>query len=94
MKINDVVYQNYHGIRRYGVVNQVEVHGDGWTYAGVRWIDDDKYERAMEDLSRYRGGDHTKNSYRVDEVTVIDAQKEVKALTKCMWWAENKEQKS
>ena len=94
MKINDVVYQNYHGIRRYGVVNKVEVHGDGWTYAGVRWIDDDNYERAMNDLSNLRGGDHTKNSYRVDEVTVINAQKEVKALTKCMWWAEHEGQKS
>ena len=74
MKINDVVYQNYHGIRR--------------------WIDDDNYERAMNDLSRLRGGDHTKNSYRVDEVTVVSAQKEVKALTKCMWWAEHEGQKS
>ena len=50
MKVNDVVYQNYQGIRRFGVVRQVELHGDGWTYAGVKWIDDESYDRAMSAL--------------------------------------------
>ena len=94
MKVNDVVFQNFKGIRRFGVVRQIEIHADGWTYAGVKWIDDQLYERSMDRLSKLRGGDHTRETYRKDEITVIDATKEIKALTKCMWWAEHEGQKS
>jgi hypothetical protein len=89
MKVSDVVFQDFNGIRRFGVVRQVEVQGDGWTYAGVKWIDDDAYDHAMARLSRLRGGHHTKNSYRIDELNIIDAGKEIKTLTKCSWWAEH-----
>tara|TARA_A100001515_G_scaffold99993_1_gene80854 strand:+ start:65 stop:349 length:285 start_codon:yes stop_codon:yes gene_type:complete len=90
MKVDDIVFQNYQGIRRFGVVNKVEAQDDGWTYAHVKWIDDDKYERAMDDLSNLRGGNHTKETYRIDELKLIDAPAEIKALTKCVWWAEKK----
>ncbi len=92
MKVNDVVFQNYQGIRRFGVIRQVEIQESGWTYAGVKWIDDGSYERAMSDLSNYRGGeDHVRTSYRTDEITVIDPEREIKALTKCIWWAEQQQ---
>ena len=94
MKVNDVVYQNYQGIRRFGVVRQVELHGDGWTYAGVKWIDDESYDRAMSALSALRGGNHTKDAYRVDEVTVINAEKEANTLAKCLEWAAVEGQKT
>lgn len=94
MKVNDVVFQNFKGIRRFGVVRQVEIHDDGWTYAGVKWIDDQLYEHSMDRLSKLRGGNHVKEIYRKDEVTVLNAPKEIKALTKCMWWAEHEGQRS
>jgi hypothetical protein len=89
MKVSDVVFQDFNGIRRFGVVRQVEVQADGWTYAGVKWIDDDAYSHAMARLSRLRGGDHARNSYRVDELKVVDAKKEIETLTRCSWLAEH-----
>ena len=94
MKVNDVVFQNFKGIRRFGVVRQVEIHDDGWTYAGVKWIDDQLYERSMDRLSKLRGGNHVREIYRKDEVSVLDAAKEVMTLNKCMWWAEHEGNKS
>ena len=94
MKVNDVVFQNFKGIRRFGVVRQVEIHDDGWTNAGVKWIDDQLYERSMDRLSKLRGGNHVREIYRKDEVSVLDAAKEVMTLNKCMWWAEHEGNKS
>jgi len=90
MKVNDVVFQSYQGIRRFGVVRKLELEGDGWTYAGIKWIDDDIYNRAMDNLSNLRGGNHVRNSYRIDEVTVINVDKEIETLSKCRLESEGK----
>ena len=54
MNVNDVVFQDYQGIRRYGVVRE-KYFIDSWAHVEVSWIDDSQYERAMNTLSELRG---------------------------------------
>lgn len=84
MKVNDVVFQDYQGIRRYGVIKRVEIREDGWSYAGINWLKDDKYEAAMKQLEQLRNVDYTKTAYRTDEVKVIDAEREISMLQACL----------
>jgi len=88
MKIDDVVFQDYQGIRRYGVIKKVEIKEDGWSYAGIDWVSDDKYISAMAHLKLLRGTDLSKTEYRTDEVRVINAGKEIRTLKACLRRAE------
>ena len=35
MKKGDVVFNEYHGIRRYGIIERKEMQEDGWAYCEV-----------------------------------------------------------
>jgi len=85
MNINDVVFQDYQGIRRYGVVHDKYII-ERWAYAEVDWIDDTQYERAMQALSSLRGGqqDFHRYVYRIDELKCIDVDKELTTLRRCL----------
>ena len=85
MKIGQAVFQDYQGIRRFGVVESVKKHDDGWSYAKIKWFDDYKYDAAMQALTELRAGkDFVKRTYRVDEVRQIDAAKEAATLNKIL----------
>ena len=83
MKIGQAVFQDYHDIRRYGVVESTTIQGK-WTYANVKWFDDQPYERAMARIEAIQGEDKTQHLYRVDELRWIDPDKERATLRKVM----------
>jgi len=83
MKIGQAVFQDYHGIRRYGVVESTTIQGK-WAYANVTWFDDEPYERAMARIEAIQGEDKTQHLYRVDELRWIDPDKERATLRKVM----------
>lgn len=83
MKINDIVVQEYRGIRRFGVVCNTE-NKNGWLHASVTWVNDDKYLACREHLQNLKGLDLTRKSYRIDELTVIDARKDIDTLRTCL----------
>jgi hypothetical protein len=91
MKVNDVVFQDYQGIRRFGVVKNVEIKTDSWAYADVAWANDGKYVAAMSYLTELRGEDLSRHQYRTDEVKVIDAHKEIDTLQICLAATEENE---
>jgi len=82
MNVKDIVFQNYQGIRRYGVIREKKML-DGWAHFEVDWVDDDKYEHAMEHLEKLRGVDHTRHHYRIDELQLVDVEKEFTTLWRC-----------
>ena len=43
MKVNDIVFQNYGGLHRYGKVQEIRENfkGDGWKWAKINWADDE-----------------------------------------------------
>ena len=83
MRPNDVVFQDYNNIRRYGVVTEMITKENDWAYAKVKWFNDDKYQHAMDYLNEMRGGDHYLHEYRVDRLKVVDLKWEIDALSKC-----------
>lgn len=88
MKIGDVVYNEWHGIRRYGIVQSLNIKEEGltvpWTYAKVKWFDDEPYERVVENTNRLRndGSDIYKSEYRIDKLSNLNIDKELSTLTK------------
>tara|TARA_R110000824_G_scaffold356143_1_gene543347 strand:+ start:340 stop:627 length:288 start_codon:yes stop_codon:yes gene_type:complete len=81
MKKGDIVFNEYHGIRRYGIVEKKERADDGWAYCKVEWINDDLYQRSMEDRKSLTGGKNwSLDVYRVDMLKTIDLEKEMETF--------------
>ena len=83
MKIRDIVFNQHQGIRRFGVVVD-KYTKDSWSYVKVQWVDDDIYERAMKWREKLGRGDCRLYEYRVDQVRVINAEKELAQLRMCL----------
>ena len=90
MKVNDVVFQDYQGIRRYGVTTEKTMK-NGWSWWRVKWFNDEPYERAMAVLFELRGVDHYRKEYRVDELRCIEAQSEIEKLCLCLNYLQQEE---
>jgi hypothetical protein len=83
MNIKDVVFQDYQGIRRYGVIRE-RFEMNGWAHFMVDWVEDGPYNRAMDVLAQLRGKDFYRHTYRVDELRKVDAERELETLFKCL----------
>jgi hypothetical protein len=88
MKIGQVVYNEWHGIRRYGIVTSLREETDPdayvpWTFAKVKWFDDDAYLGTVKSTNRLRadGSDVRMYEYRVDKLVQISVEKELKILS-------------
>ena len=88
MKIGQAVFQDYQGIRRYGIVEKT-FQKDNWKYATVKWFDDESYEHAMSYLQEMRHKDLTVYEYRVDQLKQIDPKKERRTLQKLLDYQKN-----
>ena len=89
MKKGDVVYNEYHGIRRYGVVNDKALQSDGWVYCNVLWFNDGKYETAMSDRKKLTNKDWSLQEYRVDKLKKIDLGTELNTLEEIRHYLNN-----
>ena len=75
-----VVFNDYHGIRRYGIIEKKTLESDGWAYCDVKWFNDEKYEEAMAERKRLTNKDWSLKKYRVDQLKRIDLHKELSTL--------------
>jgi hypothetical protein len=87
MNINDTVFQNYGGLHRYGKVKEVKKNfkGDGWSWAKIDWVDDEKFTTCQRWKAKMRGenSDHfIPKYYRCDDIQVIDLNKTLQSLIK------------
>jgi hypothetical protein len=80
MKTGDVVYNFYHGIRRYGVVKAVEKADNGWSYCTVRWFNDETYQRAIKERKNLTDKKWDLDLYRADLLQKIDLHEEIFTL--------------
>ena len=84
MKVGQAVFQNYGGMRRYGVVEKTIIK-DRWLHLEIKWFNDQVYEASMDYLSSLSGGtDFTKYQYRIDEVQRVDAVREIDTLNEIL----------
>ena len=85
MKTGQAVFQDYQGIRRFGVVTKTTIKEDRWCYAEVKWFNDHVYDRAMNDLAVLRSGkDFKVYEYRIDSLKQINPATEVATLNEIM----------
>ena len=99
MRAGDVVYNEYHGIRRYGVVTETYIKQEQncfvpWAYAKVEWFNDGAYDTCVEttDKLRNREGENKTirlTEYRVDQLKQIDLEKEMSTLAAIKQFKEN-----
>ncbi len=87
MKVNDIVFQNYGGLHRYGKVEEVKENfkGDGWTWAKINWIDDEKYTTSQKWKAQMRNKEtihFIPQYYRCDDIQTINLNKTLKTLVK------------
>tara|TARA_R110001583_G_scaffold159613_1_gene311450 strand:+ start:7470 stop:7769 length:300 start_codon:yes stop_codon:yes gene_type:complete len=80
MKKGNVVYNEYHNIRRYGIIEKKVVENDGWAYCDVLWFNDDKYETAMADRKKLTNKDWSLQRYRSDQLKLINIETELNTL--------------
>ena len=71
MNIGQLVWNNYHGVLRFGTIKSKRIDESGWAYYKIDWHSDDVYERAMDLRERLTHTDHRMEEYRKDQVTVI-----------------------
>ena len=82
MNIGTVVRNDYQGIIRYGKVNATFKGDDGWTWCEVDWVNDEKYQQAINSRNKITSKDHSRSFYRVDELSQIDLNKTIETLLK------------
>lgn len=87
MKIGQVVFNEWHSIRRYGIVMSLREKEEGlsvpWTYAKVKWFSDEAYRGVVESTNKLRnnGTDIGLHEYRIDKLVQISLEKELKILS-------------
>jgi len=97
MKIEQVVFNVWHGIRRYGVVMSLYEKDEGipvpWTYAKVRWFNDAAYKNSVEYTNKMRNdsSDIRLQEYRVDQLVQINLEEELKTLSSINSFIKDKE---
>ena len=71
MNIGQLVWNNYHGVLRFGTINSKRVDETGWAFYKVNWHCDDVYERAMDLREKLTHTDHRLEEYRKDQITSV-----------------------
>ncbi len=83
MSIGSLVYNNYHGILRFGTIQSKRIDENGWAYYKVNWHADETYEAAMDLRKRLSHKDYKLQEYRKDQITSISKDFLSKVLEEC-----------
>jgi len=79
-EVGSTVFNEYHRIRRYGIVLEKRIGDNGWGYCRVKWFDDGVYEAAMSDRQKLTNKDWSLDEYRIDQLQPIDLHREIETL--------------
>ena len=84
MKVGDFVRNEHHGLQRYGKVKKVlkNPKGDNWTYFIVDFVDDERYQKAVEHIRKTSKRDYEPEFYRADQIHSLDVDQTIQTLLK------------
>ena len=84
MKVGDFVRNSHHGLQRYGKVKRVlkNLKGDNWSYFDIEWVEDSKYQKAVDHIKKTSNRDYEPEYYRSDQVSPLDLNKTIQTLLK------------
>lgn len=78
MKVGDLVWNNYHGLTRFGTVVSKKLREDKWApdaiqwaHYAVEWHDDEAYEETMGWRKKLSGNDYTLKEYKPYHLNVV-----------------------
>jgi len=71
MNIGQLVWNNYHGVLRFGTISSKRVDETGWAFYKVNWHSDKVYEEAMDLREKLTHTNHRLEEYRKDQITLI-----------------------
>ena len=80
IEVGSVVFNEYHRIRRYGIVQEKRIAEDRWGYCKVKWFNDSVYQAAMSDRQKLTNKDWSLDEYRIDQLQPIDLHGEIETL--------------
>lgn len=73
-KDGSMVMNRYQGTTRFGVVQSKRQDSDGWANYRIHFFKDDAYQASQRHRAALTGEDFFKETYRADEVILIDPQ--------------------
>jgi len=84
MRVGDFVSNEHHGLQRYGKIKKVlkNPKGDDWSYFIVDFVDDERYQKAVEHIKNTSNREYEPEYYRADQITSIDVSQTIQTLTK------------
>ena len=83
MNIGDLVYNNYHGVLRFGTIQSKRIDETGWAYYKINWHADETYEETMNLRQKLTHKNHRLEEYRKDQITPISKDFLSRVLEEC-----------
>ena len=74
MNIGQLVWNDYHGVLRFGTIKSKRLDESGWAYYKVSWHSDNVYERAMDLREKLTHTDYRLKEYRKDQIKAISKE--------------------
>ncbi len=74
MKIGALVWNNYHGILRFGTIKTKRIDDSGWAFYKVKWHSDKIYEESMKFREKLSHKNYKLEEYRKEATDEIGAQ--------------------
>ena len=68
MKIGALVWNNYHGILRFGTIQSKRIDETGWAFYKVKWHSDNVYEESMTFRQQLTHKNYKLEEYRKDQI--------------------------
>ena len=73
MKIGALVWNNYHGMLRFGTIKTKRIDDSGWAFYKVKWHNDESYEESMKFREKLSHKNYMLEEYRKDQIHLTTA---------------------
>ena len=73
MKIGALVWNNYHGMLRFGTIKTKRIDNSGWAFYKVKWHSDESYEESMKFREKLTHKNYKLEEYRKDQIHLTTA---------------------
>ena len=71
MKIGALVWNNYHGMLRFGTIKTKRIDDSGWAFYKVKWHNDKIYEESMKFREKLSHKNYKLEEYRKDQISLV-----------------------
>ena len=71
MKIGALVWNNYHGMLRFGTIKTKRIDDSGWAFYKIKWHSDKIYEESMKFREKLSRKNYKLEEYRKDQISLV-----------------------